>query len=352
MPLMNATHATVATAFVGGIGTHHPHPHATTQPPQQEQRPPLATFGEYAAVWLAERQSQYTEASFNGLRSALRSHILPEWGNTPLDLITEEDLHHLEQTLAEKPSSHGGVLSCSMVVKVVRIARQVLTDALGQTAAPIRKAPAVKGPPRTKHAVPILGATGLQLLVDLAPAEWRPYLAFRISSGLTGCELDSLQWSQFRFERRILHVATAASGLARVVPLSLGMDWALAQQSPGGVHPRSGPVFVDAGGRHLSAARFQSEVWDPFLERVGLPAYQADQLQAETLYRLLGAGIAAHSVAERTGIQLAEIKRHLNAFRTPSERLPNACSEGPRLGKGVHGDCRALRARAAPPVGE
>jgi hypothetical protein len=288
--------------------------------PRATEWRPWATFGEYAAIWLAERRSQYSTGSFNALRSALCAHVLPEWGNTPLDWISEEGCAELEQTLAEKPSSRGGVLSRSMVAKAVRIARQVLTDALGRGAAPIRKAPPANSPPRQKHAVPILGATGLQLLVDLAPASWRPYVAFRVSSGLTGCELDSLQWSQFAFERRVLHVETATTGVPRVVPLSLGMDWALGEQLTGAAPPRAGAVFVDAAGRPLSAGRFDKEVWEPFLEHLGLPAYDADQVQVETLYCLLGAGLTAHSVSQRTGIDFAEVKRHVNAFRTPAVR--------------------------------
>jgi len=281
-------------------------------------------FAQYAQRWLATRCD--APSNHKTLKTGLNRYILPYFGGMQLAEIRASDMTAFDANMSLANTSRGQPLSRSRIVNVTRLAAQILRDALGRHAAKSLAAPISKLPPRPRHhAMGILGATGLQAMVDRADAAWKPYLVFRISAGINAAEIHSLKRDSLDLAQDLLYVGPP--GQERAIPWNAGMRWAIAQQALRMRHLQSPFVFCNPSGGPLRETDFVGEVWQNALAGFGLPSYPPEQLQIETAYCWLGAGISAAQVADWTGLPFDEIKKHQQACKPPaSPKTPEAAA--------------------------
>jgi integrase len=123
----------------------------------------------------------------------------------------------------------------------------------------------------------------LKVLIDTAPARWRPFFVTAIFSGLRASELRGLRWQDVDLDAGLIHVRQPADAWGTIgspkskagtrdvplVPLAVNAlrQWRL-QSTPG-----RDLVFCTRSGKPYALTNVRKKVWLPLLEQCEMPAY-------------------------------------------------------------------------------
>jgi integrase len=240
-------------------------------------------FGDFAARWLASREVEARTAERT--LSALRTHVLPQWGRWPLSKIDHMAVQEWVSALVRR-RARGTVIRChstlSMILKTAVRARLIAVNpAEGVRIPASRHARDVR--PTTISREDFFGR-----LLPAVPDAYRAMVCVAAGAGLRWGECAGLSWASVDLTAgrlRVVQVAVETASAVtlrpfpksragvRTVPLPAFVVQALTAHRSGFTAelPADALVFPSRGGAGpLRRNNFRRRVWLPSLVRAGL----------------------------------------------------------------------------------
>jgi integrase len=184
------------------------------------------TFAYAAVAWLdyVEHDRDRAPSTVRGYRSALDKHLIPRFGNRPLDRITADDIEALRRDLLATRSRR----TAQKVLIELHSIFVFATRRKWATSNPVANVERVAVRPSTEFAV--LNVEEVMALNRAAPTEQDAVLiTVAAFTGLRLGELRALRWRDVNWSRRYIQIRrsfsdtaekTPKSGKARSVPMS------------------------------------------------------------------------------------------------------------------------------------
>jgi len=240
------------------------------------------TVAAYFETWIATYAGRTSrgvrDATRDGYRAMMVTHVLPEIGNVKLARLRQRDLKQLAEKLAGK----------GLAANTVRLAfaplRAMLADAYGEEeikrnpTVGLRLAQAQRQEADEETKAKALAPEELLRLLDELPSRWRLLFEFMAHTGLRIGEATALRWQDVDLGRECVLVrrrwyrGTFAPPKSkygrRDVPLSPGMGRALWARR--GAAAESALVFPSATGGPLDTANLYRRVFKPAAARAGV----------------------------------------------------------------------------------
>lgn len=299
----------------------------------------LPLFSAFADTWKQEKQIEWRISYREAVDSILDTHLLPEFGDLPLDRINRADVLGFRSALVDQRKGKAGrergeskPLAPATINRIVGILRMILDE----------------GALRHRIQNPCIGVKRLKLQrKDVAPftldemqqilervrKDYRPYLTVRFLTGLRSAEAHGLKWKNIDFERRELLVRetyqsgrteyTKNDGSQREVHMSQPVHDALSAMRPKGfVEDPSGfadrYVFCTRNGKPIDNTNFNDRVWKPLLRNLGLRYRRPYEMRHTCATLWLAAGESPEWIARQLGHTTTEM-----LFRTYSRFVPH-----------------------------
>lgn len=248
------------------------------------------TVGEIFEQWIKHCVDEGLERSTIEQRQQhLRLHISPYIGRVPLAALTTPRLNAFLDQLRDAGRS------VIMRRKVLTNVGTALAFAKGRglTAQNVAAGLKVKSDDRHRASGPLKAGRDfptkaeLKLLIDRAPARWRPVIVNAIFTGMRASELRGLRWIDVDFESGTIHVAQRADQWGtfgspksvagtRDIPLTPMVINTLRQWK---LCSAGELVFANHAGRANAHANFLRRVWGPLQQACGIPHYKFHSLR-------------------------------------------------------------------------
>ncbi|WP_326621136.1 site-specific integrase [Streptomyces decoyicus] len=278
-------------------------------------------FGEYATVWLKERDYAATTRERN--ESALRLHLMPTFARSPLAQITTPHVRQWRSALLDN-----GV-GDSTVVKAYQILRAIMNTAVDDGL--IQRNPCrIKGVGAPKTAErPYLTVPEVYRIADAMPPHFRVLVLLAAFTGLRFGELAALERHDVDLERRTISVRrsqaeTRTQGLTIKAPKSGAgirtvafpaslVDELAAHLSQHAESGRSGLIFVGQRGGRLRRNNIR-RVWLQALRAAGLSDVRFHDLRHTGNTLAATGGATTRELMHRMGhssVRAALIYQHL-----------------------------------------
>jgi len=269
-----------------------------------------STFGDFAERWSATLTG-YKPSTVTGMRSHLRTHLLPYFHDAQMSTIDTETLQRFVSHLAE----HGtGANSARNVLMTLRIMWRA-AEAWGyvrDTHDPFRR---LRLPRQTRSARPYFTIEEIRLI--LARSSGQDRLLYRIltETGMRAGEIFGLRWEDFcstdgtlRVSRSLWNgevVETKSRAGERTFYLSSALTRELAQLAT------SGPMFLGHRGRPVRYNHFLRRIFYPFLAELGLPRKGLHAFRHANATFLDQAGLPMKARQERLGHANADLTMNI-----------------------------------------
>jgi integrase len=264
-----------------------------------------ATFGQFAAKWLAEyAEPRLKRSTADGYRRYFENHLNPAFGAYPLASITTGQIQEFMATALA--SGRSGKTVNNYLVPL----RKMLSDAVSwgflttNPAADVQRARVVRKE--------MAALTPEQVRRLLAAAEPEYELLFRVAifTGVRSGELLALQWRDVDWQRAQLcvrrsvwkgHISEpkSARGVRRI---DLGPDLLAtlrsAKSSSG--HPND-LIFTNRNGSYIDPRNLVQRHFEPTLKRAGLPHVRFHDLRHTFASLLIAQGRHPKAIQDQLG---------------------------------------------------
>ncbi|MEY2116971.1 tyrosine-type recombinase/integrase [Rhodanobacter sp. FW106-PBR-R2A-1-13] len=283
-------------------------------------------FRDFVPVWISDMTPQWSAIHLRTVREVVNKHLLPAFGDSPLNAIRRADVLAFRSALAQLPG-YRGTLTPSRINKVMCFLRQILKEAAGRFdfQHPFHE---IK-PLRMKRSdVRPFSLEDTHALVQAIDPHYRNYLVTRFFTGMRSGEINGLRWVNVDRQRGLILVretlvtgkleeGTKTERSTRDIPMLPVVREAVEAQWE--CHDPSCPwVFPTPNGYPIDAKNFNNRVWKPLLARLGLPPRRPYQTRHTAATLMLAAGENPEWVAYVLG--------HTNLqmlFRVYSRFIPN-----------------------------
>ncbi|WP_426753906.1 tyrosine-type recombinase/integrase [Myxococcus sp. Y35] len=234
----------------------------------------VLTLGEFVPRFITYSENNNKHSSVVTKRQILDDHLLPVFGNTPLDAIGPAEIEDFKAAMRKKPAGIPGrknapskdalrkgsgvkLLSLKSINNVLTVLHKLL--ALAQEQGVLQHVPRVKLFKTDKPAFDFLTFEEAERLLNAAEPEWRTLVLLALKTGLRHGELIGLQWSDVDLKRGKLQVRRSIwqgvtglpkGGRGRTVDLPGSVVDAL----KGHRHLRGPYVFCQPDGQPLTAS--------------------------------------------------------------------------------------------------
>ena len=292
----------------------------------QESAPPTPSFRVFTAQWLAEHQVEWRRSHIKVLNSTLDGHLLPHFGERPVDSITKADIFAFRAKLSELPGRIQQKMSNKRINGILAPLRQILNEAADRygfvsptaTLKPLRI--------RKTDVAPFTLDEVQRILATVRP-DYRDYFTTRVFTGMRTGECHGLKWKYVDFENRLILVRetfvlgedeyTKTDSSQRDIQMTQVVYEALKRQ-----HEATGKlsdyVFRNREGQPLDNKNFSDRVWYPLLRHLGLAARRPYQMRHTAATLWLASGEAPEWIARQLGHSSTEM-----LFRVYSRYVPN-----------------------------
>lgn len=238
-------------------------------------------FRDHARRWEESRRVELTTA--DAAKSRLRCHIVPQWGDWPLNKISFLDVQAWVTRLS-------GSLAAQTVISCFGLMSSIMKAAVRGRQIAINPCEGVRLPARRKGAASDVLITREELtgkLLPEVPERYRALVLAAAYAGLRWGECVGLHWRNVDLTAgRIIVVETAVEVSGHIsmkpypkteagrrpVPVPSLLGTQLRRQAE--IVP-AGPddlVFPDSVGNHLRRSNFRRYVWVPARDAAGLPS--------------------------------------------------------------------------------
>jgi integrase len=137
------------------------------------------------------------------LNSTLEKHLLPAFGNEPVNLITKADILVFRAALAEQPGRTRETLSAKRITDILHPLRQILADASDRYAfvSPMLNVRPLKV---RKTDIEPFTLDQVQQLLAVVRADCRDYFTVRFFTGMHTGQCHGLKWKYVDFDARLI----------------------------------------------------------------------------------------------------------------------------------------------------
>jgi integrase len=282
------------------------------------------TFGQYVDEWRPSI-ANLKPSTKAGYESLLRTHILPEFGDTALGKITPKDIRAFIGKIE-------GRLSPARVRQAYRLLSMILKSAVESDY--IAKSPCVgvKLPKWMKRETHYLDAEQVERLARAAGPRHETLVYLLAYGGVRWGEAVALRRGRCNLLKRSIEIREAASDVdgilhfgvtktneSRTVPLPGFLVEMLARHLEGVPKDPQALVFT-TGGKPLRGSNWRTRVWLPALERAGLPAMRIHDLRHTCAALLISQGHSPKSIQAHLGHSSITVTMDTYGHLFPEER--------------------------------
>jgi integrase len=261
------------------------------------------------------------------MRGTLDRHLIPHFGERPVNAIGKADVLQYRAELAKSRGRNGNeVLSPKTINHYVGILKAILAEAADryQFTDPAKRVTRLKVPRKDIEPFTI---DEIRLMLANIRVDYRHYLTVRAFTGMRTGEVHGLKWKNVDFGRQQILVRETSSkgrteytkndGSQREIDMSPMVIAALKEQAKE-TQGQSDYVFCDRDGGPLDAHNVTNRVWYPLLRYLGLRPRRPYQLRHTCATLWLGAGENPEWIARQLGHTTTEM-----LFRVYSRYIPN-----------------------------
>jgi integrase len=284
-------------------------------------------FREFAETWFAERRIEWRRSYADTMRITLNKYLLPQFGNTALNLIEKPDIMAFRAGLADQPGvSPGTKLSAARINKIMMPLRMVLIEGADRFGfvSPWRNIKPVK---QKKSDVDPFTLDEVNRFLDAVRPDMRNYYAVRFFAGLRSSEVDGLKWQYVDLDKRQILVrealvqgrmeTTKTDGSMREIAMNHLVYEALVSQREV-TAKLSDYVFCMRSGNPFINRNVTSRIWYPTLRYLGLRPRRPYQTRHTAATLWLASGENPEWIARQMGHSSTEM-----LFRVYSRFVPN-----------------------------
>ncbi len=289
--------------------------------------PSLPCFQEFVRQWADEHAIEWRRSHLRTLRSTIDGHLIPAFGDLPVDRITREGVLAFRNALAARPGRKpGSRLSSKRINSIVALLKQVLDEAAKRYRFD-SPALGIKRLKVRRTDVQPFSLAEVELLLDTVRADYRDYLLVRFFTGMRSGEVNGLQWKYIDFERRLILIRetlvlgesdyTKTDGSQRDIQMS-SMVYSAMRRQEKATRSLSQYVFCNREGNPIDNKNFVERIWKPLLNHVALSLRRPYQMRHTAATLWLAAGENPEWVARQLGHSSTEM-----LFRVYSRYIPN-----------------------------
>lgn len=302
-----------AAQFAGpaaSIGSIVPTAAGGNSPPSVPALPDTPTFSDFSVTWRKEMAPQWRRQHRDSVDATFAAHLLTEFGDRAVGLITKADVLTFRAKLAEMPGRSSPKLSPTTINRTMGLLRQCLTEASERFGTP----DAFKGVKRLKGRRPDVKPFSLEEVEKIRStirADFRSYVTCRFFTGMRTGEINGLKWKYVDFEHEVIKVREVFSAgeaeenaktesSIRDIPMLPMVKEALEQQWEER-DPDVEYVFCSRGGHPIDAHNFANRIWYPLLRYLELEKRRPYQTRHTTATLMLASGENPEWIARLMG---------------------------------------------------
>jgi integrase len=283
------------------------------------------SFRSAALAWLDQHRIEWRRSHFAILEGTVKSHLVPRFGETPIDAITKADILAFRAALGEL-QGHGGKLSNRRINGILQPLRQILTEAadLHGFVSPMANLKTLRV---RKSDVDPFTLDQVHRILAVVRADFRSYFTVRFFTGMRTGEAHGLKWKYIDFERRLILIRetfvlgedeyTKTDSSQRDIQMTQVVFDALQRQFNNTGRPGE-YVFCNRQGNPIDNKNFVNRVWQPLLRHLGMPMRRPYQMRHTAATLWLASGEAPEWIARQLGHASTEM-----LFRVYSRYVPN-----------------------------
>lgn len=246
---------------------------------QQEPDSQGMLFGEVALQWAEIKKQKLAESTYYTYQKAMNTHVLPHFGNVPIEAITSLDIEHFLSDLGT--SSKNRINIYTPFRSVMRFAKKHKII----PADPTLDVESIKHSKSEKAEHMPFNLDEIQRFLDHVDDFWKPLFVFMFFSGVRSCEASALQWKRVDLENNVVKIhrnlvyvqgkkifkSTKTEGSYRDVSLiQPAIDALREQRKRTFKNDPEGFVFLNRVGDNVHRHTLNNKVIKPALERAGL----------------------------------------------------------------------------------
>lgn len=304
---------------------------------------------DFHTTWIAEMKPQWSTSHLRTVRGIVDKHLMPVFGTRRLNDITRADVLAFRAELAKCPG-YRGTLTAGRINKVMCILREIVQEAAARYdfPQPFRE---IKPLRMKRRDIYPFSLDEVHALIDGIDPHYRHYLVTRFFTAMRSGEINGLRWVHVDRAAGLIKVreTLVAGGLEEgakterserdipmlpLVRVAIDAQWAS--------HDPTCPwVFPTRRGFPIDAKNFNTRVWLPLLDHLGLAHRRPYQTRHTAATLMLAAGENPEWVAYvlgHTNLQLL--------FRVYARYVPNLTRmDGSAIADLVRqkwGDCSSL----------
>ena len=285
------------------------------------------TFHSCAEQWFTEMEHSWRPSHRKNTRQTLDFHILPEFGDHPIDQITKSEILAFrgKLTKADPNKRRTKGLSPSRINHIMTPLRMILEDASDkhQFVNPWKKIDPLKVP---KSDVDPFDLDEVQQIINNVRPDFTHYYTTRFFTGMRPSEIDGLMWKYVDFKRRQILVREAIvegemvyvknDGSFREIDMSQVVFDKLKEQQK--LTGKQDYVFCNSAGKPLDHGEVTKNVWHPLLRFLELKPRRPYQTRHTAATLWLAAGESPEWIARQMGHTTTEM-----LFTVYSRFVPN-----------------------------
>jgi len=290
-----------------------------------EQKAGVPLLKKYTQDWLLEKEVEWRESHKRTQYCIVNTHLVPRFGDIPLNEITAQMILAFRADLAKLPGKNGRI-SNTRINKILMVMRLIMATAATRFNFALQW-PEMKNLRVARTDIEPFTLEEVILILKSVRADFKHYYTVRFFTGMRTGEIDGLTWRNVDFERRQIQVhqalvlgeivPTKTSGSYRSITMSnMVFDALKAQHTITKNH--SEYVFCTSTGTPLDNKNVSARVWYPLLRHLDLKKRRPYQTRHTAATLWLAAGESPEWIANQMGHTTTEM-----LFRVYSRYVPN-----------------------------
>lgn len=231
-------------------------------------------FGEVAKIWVEIQEARLKKddiksSTLRDYRSSMNHHVLPVFGNRPINSITASEIDDFALSLdCSKKRTNNILVPVRSLFKLAKKRKIIQENIMND----------VDNLPIEHTDIYPLSKSEVQVFLDKTPEHYRPFFTTLFFTGMRFGEIAGLKWKNVDLDRGVIKVRetrvygvegrTKTKGSNRDIDILPPVKLALQKQRKMRLCGRY--VFRDREGNLMSPDHIRNVIWKPTLKKTGL----------------------------------------------------------------------------------
>lgn len=172
--------------------------HGSINIPEVADEPSLSVFGEIALKWSEIVRSNLAETTFENYKKVMNTHVLPVFGNRPIDSITSLDIETFISRLTCGSKTKLNILTPFRLVMKFAKKHKIIQSNPFLDVDPIKKTKSVQ-----KRA---LNIDEIHQFIETIDEYWKPLFIVLFFTGIRVAEAAALKWENVDLDNGVLKI--------------------------------------------------------------------------------------------------------------------------------------------------